>query len=46
MDAEVQGFIVLLDEVNTGIREMIQKIGDQGITWSPRIPETNPLRCW
>ena len=41
MDAEVQEFIALLDKAKSGVREIIQDIGDQGITWSPPIPEAN-----
>ena len=41
MDADVQEFSSLLDEVKSGVRAAIQEIGDQGINWSPPIPEAN-----
>jgi hypothetical protein len=43
MDAEVQEYFLLLDGVKSGVREMIQDIGDQGVIWSSGIPETNSI---
>ena len=43
MDAEVQEFIALLDGVKSGVRDFVREIGDEGIIWSPDVPDTNSV---
>ena len=43
MDTEVREFIALLDGVKSGVRDFVRGIGDEGIAWSPDIPDTNSV---
>ena len=43
MDAEVQEFIALLDGVKSGVRDFVREIGDEGVIWSPDVPDTNSV---
>ena len=41
MDTEVEEFVDRLDAVKTVVRETIRQLGDEGVTWSPDIPDAN-----
>jgi hypothetical protein len=43
MDAEIQEFIALLDRVKSGVRDFVREIGDEGVVWSPDVPDTNSV---
>lgn len=41
MDTEVQELVTALDGVKSTVIEMVRQIGDDGITWSPDVEDTN-----
>ena len=43
MDAEIQEFVALLDRVKSGVRDFVREIGDEGVVWSPDVPDTNSV---
>ena len=43
MDTEVQEFLELLDGVKSNVRDFVNAIGDDGVTWSSGIPDTNSV---
>ena len=43
MDAEVQELLELLDGVKSDVRDFIAVVGDDGLTWSPDVPDTNSV---
>ena len=43
MDEEVEEFIAILDALKSRVRDFVREIGDEGITWSPDMADTNSV---